>query len=123
MAASRPAISPAGRSSTTNPPPNNAAVVANADLILPEDGQFEAAFVGLAGLQIGQAFADTAGDKLEVSVWYAVTDPSADLEIIVAGVEHNIPIVDTGLYREFHFAFAATGSDTLQISSIAQAEL
>jgi hypothetical protein len=101
---------------------NNALVTTNVDTIEPEAGTYQAAFLGLAGPQIAQTFTDTAGESLQVTVWYAVTDASADLEFMIGGVEHDVPIVDVGVYREFQFVFIAAGWDTLQVFSIAQAE-
>jgi hypothetical protein len=106
----------------TNPSPNNAMVSTNVDLIEPEDGKFQSAFLGSAGPQIAQTLTDTLGEELEVTAWYAVTDSLADLEFMIAGAEHDAPIGAIGIYQRFQFEFVATGSDTLQIFSVAQAD-
>ena len=107
----------------TMPSPNSALVTTNLfdgdEIIKPEDGKFEAVFEGFGGPEISQTFSDAAGEELEVSVWYAFTDPDPELTLIVAGTLHELPFVKTGAFQEFHFVFKATGSDTLQIDSIA----
>jgi MYXO-CTERM domain-containing protein len=107
----------------TQPSPNSAVVTTNVfdgiGIIEPEDGKFEAAFEGVGGPEISQTFSDMAGEELEVSVWYAFTDTDPDLNMSIAGTLHVLPFVSTGVYQEFHFDFKATGSDTLQINSVA----
>jgi hypothetical protein len=103
-----------------SPPPNNAVVVTNADLIDPEDGQYEAAFVGIAGAQIAQTVKDVAGREARGQRLVRGYRSGRPVGSHYRRDPARVPILGTGAYREFSFAFVATGSDTLQIFSLAQ---
>ena len=83
----------------TMPSPNSALVTTNLfdgdEIIKPEDGKFEAVFEGFGGPEISQTFSDAAGEELEVSVWYAFTDPDPELTLINLSIEPFAGVSET----------------------------